>query len=230
MKALILDDEAPALKILSHYATKIPFIDIVGTTTSVYEAMELVSKNKVDLLLTDIEMPDLSGVDLVRSLNPRPLVIFTTAYDEYALDGFELDVVDYLVKPIRFERFLKALHKAHKLFNLEKKNIENTPIEYLTVKVEYNNVNIRLDRINYIEGLKDYVKIHTIDHKVILTRLNLKGIFTKLPKEDFIRIHRSYIIAVSKISAYQKHRIQLGNVELPVGKAYNQQVLDRLVN
>jgi len=227
MNTIIIDDEQPAIKILSQFAAKVPFLTVKAATTNPFEALEMLSAQKIDLLLTDIEMPDISGVELVRSLEQKPLIIFTTAYENYALQGYELDIVDYLVKPIRFERFLKGINKANKLFNLNRQFDEKQNIQYLTIKVEYKNVKIPLDEILYIKGLKDYVRIYTTE-KMHLTRLNLKGIENKLPAKDFIRIHRSFIVARSKITAFQQSQVTIGNEQLPIGNSFQQKVLQLL--
>ena len=230
MKTIIIDDEMPAIKILSQFAAIIPFLEVKAATTNPFEALELMSSEKIDLLLTDIEMPDLSGVELVRSMEQKPLVIFTTAYEDYALQGYELDIVDYLVKPIRFERFLKAINKANKLFNLNHQFVEKDEkqeIEYLTIKVEYKTIKVPLNSILYIEGLKDYVKIYTTG-EMYVTRLNLKGIESKLPSEDFLRIHRSYIAALSKITSFQKSQVLIADKTLPIGESYRATLLNKL--
>ncbi len=224
MNLIIIDDELPAIKILSQFAAKIAYLNIRAATTNPFEALELLSKEKIDLILTDIEMPDLSGVALVRSLEQKPMVIFTTAYENYALEGYELDIVDYLVKPIRFERFLKAINKAHKLYNLNHQFATKTKVEYLTIKVEYKTVKIDFNEILYIEGLKDYVKIFTTK-EMYLTRLNLKGIVSKLPNPNFLRIHRSYIAALSKIESFQKSQVVIDNKTLPIGDSYRDALL-----
>jgi len=225
MRTIIIDDEKPAISILSTFIKKIPFLKLQLATTNAFEAIELLNNKQCDLLFLDIEMPDITGIDFLESIEYKPLVIFTTAYEQYALKGYELDVVDYLVKPIRFERFFKAANKACQRF---KSNSPTVPFNnFLLVKSEYKTVRIELEEILYIEGLKDYVKIYT-QKEMILTRLNLKGIQAKLPREQFIRIHRSFIASLSKVSAFQKQHITIGNKVLPIGEAYRQALLDRL--
>lgn len=227
MKTIIIDDEQPAIKILRQFAAKIPFLEVLKATSNPMEVLEIMATQKIDLLLTDIEMPDISGVELVRSLEQKPLIIFTTAYENYALQGYELDIVDYLVKPIRFTRFLKAINKANKLFSLQQQFDNQQTVQYLSIKVEYKTVKIALDDILYIEGLKDYVKIYTTE-KMYLTRLNLKGIETKLPSDKFIRIHRSFIIAKAKITTFQKSQISIGEQQFPIGSSYQEKVRQQL--
>ncbi len=227
MKTIILDDEKPAIKILSAFVEKIPFLDLLLATTNAFEAMELINKENVDLLLSDIEMPDITGIELLNSLETKPLVIFTTAYEQYALKGYELDIVDYLVKPIRFDRFLKGINKANRIF--QNHSDKPTPIkeQFLFVKTDYKTIKIPFDHILYIEGLKDYVKIFTED-RMILTRLNLKGIGLKLSNDQFIRIHRSFIINLSKINSFQKSQVSIGQVFLPIGETYKNDLFDKL--
>ncbi len=217
MNALIIDDEEPAIKILQNFAAKVPFLNIDLATTNALEGIQFLSSNKVDLILLDIEMPDISGIEFVKSLNHKPLIIFTTAYEEYALKGYELDITDYLLKPIRFERFLKAVNKANALCTSSSAQPE---LDHVYVKSEYQTIKILFKDILYIEGLKDYVKIHTTE-KTIITRLNVKGIHSKLPSNKFVRVHRSFIVSLSKINAFQKQQIRIGNTEIPIGDAYS---------
>lgn len=215
MKTLILDDELPAVNILTGFVKKVPYLDLALATTDPYEALSLIQSKKIDLLLLDIEMPDLSGIEFVKKIKNPPALIFTTAYEEYALLGYELDVVDYLLKPIRFERFKVATDKAKER---QVKLTEKQPL-FIEVKSEYQTVRIALDAILYVEGLKDYVKIFTAE-KVVLTRLNLKGIMAKLPPELFVRIHRSFIINSAMITGYNKQYIVINERKIPIGKTY----------
>lgn len=226
LRVVILDDEKPAVDILTRYVEKVSFLELVLATTNAYEGLTILNTLKVDVLLIDIEMPDVNGLELVKSLNNKPFIIFTTAYKEYALDGFELDVIDYLLKPIRFERFLKAINKAHKQYNLTQQ-INLPDSDFLLIKVEYKTVRLKFSDIIYIEGCKDYVKIFTIRGR-LLTRLNLKNIQSRLPEKEFIRIHRSYIVSFSKINSFQKNEIYIENKTLPVGDFYKSSVNKKL--
>ena len=227
MQTLIIDDEQPAIRLLSVFVKKVPSLKLQLATTNAFEGLELMNKINIDLLFLDIEMPDITGIELLQSLEKKPLVVFTTAYEKYALKGYELDIVDYLVKPIPFDRFLKAVNKVQKLFqNNQPKIISNQPA-FLFVKSDYKTIKIPFQKILYIEGLKDYVKIYT-QEKMIMTRLNLKGIEEKLPGENFVRIHRSYIAAFSKITSFQKSQISIGDKDLPIGDAYRKKVFDKL--
>ncbi|MEM7371886.1 MAG: LytTR family DNA-binding domain-containing protein [Bacteroidota bacterium] len=227
MHTLIIDDEKPAINLLSGFVQRLPFLQLSLATTNAFEGLDILERQNIDLLLLDIEMPDISGIDLVKSLKKPPMVIFTTAYEQYAIQGFELDVVDYLVKPIRFERFLKGVNKARKLFLNHRAGDSPPKDQFLFVKANYQTIRIDFDDILYIEGLKDYVKIYT-GKKMVVTRLNLKGIAEKLPEDQFIRIHRSFIVSLSKIAAFQKGNISLGDRQLPVGDTYREALMRRL--
>lgn len=227
MKTIILDDEQLAIQLLSNFANKIPFLQLTLATTNAFQALETINNQPVDLLLLDIEMPDITGIELLNALERKPMVIFTTAYEQYAIKGYELDVIDYLLKPIRFDRFLKGINKAHKLHQSQQPLQASTKEDFLFVKVDYQTVRIAFNDIRYIEGLKDYVKIFT-QTEMILTRLNLKGIQEKLPKDQFMRVHRSFIISLSKITSFQKSQISLDDQIIPIGETYRTKLLEKL--
>ena len=218
MNILILDDEEPAIKLLALFIERTPNVELILATTNINEALETLQKETIDLLLLDIEMPDINGVQFLKSLKSAPFVIFTTAYEKYAIEGFNLNVVDYLLKPIRYERFLLGINKAHRLH----KDVKNGS-SFLYIKSNYQTVKILFDNILFIEGVKDYVKIHTIDRKW-LTRLNVKNINEKLPEGQFIRIHKSYIVSISKITSFQKHHLFIENNKIPIGDTYVEEV------
>ena len=226
LRVVIIDDEKPAVDILSRFVQKISFLELIESTTDAFEGLNILNTQEIDLLLVDIEMPDINGVELVKSLTREPMIIFTTAFKEYAIDGYELDVIDYLLKPIRFERFLKAVNKANQLYSL--KHPENRSLqESILIKVEYKTIRLKFEDIIYIEGCKDYVKIFTTNG-MQLTRLNLKNIQSKLPEAHFMRIHRSYIVSFSKVVKFQKNEIYLGDKVIPIGESYKEHVLKRL--
>lgn len=230
MKCLILEDELPAMELLKEYLQKIPFIKVVGTCFDAFEAQEFLSKNKVDLLFSDIEMPVLTGLQFLRTLTNPPLVIFTTAYQQHALEGYELDVVDYLLKPYNFERLLKAVNKAHTRWQRADIDPDKTKKDTgsLFVYSEYKEIKISYSQILYIQGLKDYVKIYIMGReKPILTRHNIKAILEKLPNDLFMRIHNSYIIALDKITSFQKTKIYINELILPLGQSYSQEFLEK---
>lgn len=227
MNTIIIDDEKPAVKVLTDFVQKVPFLQLKLATTDAFEGLQILNSTDIDLLFLDVEMPDINGLELLKSLKKKPNVIFTTAYEKYALRGYELDVLDYLVKPIRFERFLKAVNKANHLHQLSKENTNKENDDYLLIKVEYKNVKIQLSDITYIEGLKDYVKIYT-KTTMFMTRMNLKAISSKLPDDQFIRVHRSYVVSQAKITSFQKGQVFLEKTAIPVGITYQDELQQRL--
>ncbi len=229
LKTIIIDDELPAVKVLTSFVESIPFLELTLATTNAFEGLNVLNMGQVDLLFVDIEMPDISGIELLKSLQNSPLVILTTAYEEYALQGFELDVIDYLMKPIRFERFVRAVNKAQRSlpFKTEQFTAYQEENEYITLKVEYKNIKISFEDILYVEGLKDYVKVYTVQG-MYMPRLNLKNIEQKLPASKFIRVHRSFIIPIDKIISYQKTQVQLEERSIPIGVTYQEKLMDRL--
>jgi DNA-binding LytR/AlgR family response regulator len=223
LRCIAIDDEPFALEILSDDIKKIAFLELIATFSSALDASTWLSTNAVDLIFLDIQMPTLAGTQFLRTIPNPPMVIFTTAYEQFALEGFELNVIDYLLKPIPFERFLKAVQKAYDLFELRKKEGPSpAAVErgFLFVFSEYKEIKLYYDEILYVEGLKDYVKIFTKQFpKPILTRLNLKAIEAKLPK-GFCRVHNSFIVALDQITATQKTKIQIEKWEIPIGNRY----------
>jgi DNA-binding LytR/AlgR family response regulator len=221
LKCIAVDDEPFALKLIADDIQKIPFLQLVKTFSSPLEALDYLKKNPVDLLFLDIQMPVVKGTELLRVLENPPLVIITTAYEQYALEGFELNALDYLMKPIPFERFLKAVNKAYDLHKLLRRNTEKSNDSFFFVHSEYKEVKLFHNQIKYIEGLKDYVKIFlTTQDRPILTRLNLKGIESKLLPDQFSRVHNSYIVSLSKISSVQKSQLFIENVCIPIGEKF----------
>lgn len=227
MNTVIIDDEAPAIKLLANFVEKVPFLRLTLATQDAFKGMEAINDQQVDLVLLDIEMPDISGIELLKALEKKPLVVFTTAYENYALQGYELDVLDYLVKPIRFDRFLKAMNKARKMHRASQGASPDQVEGHLLIKVEYKNIKIDFSDILYIEGLKDYVKVYT-KAAMYLTRLNLKNIQSKLPPERFMRVHRSFIVASSKITSFQKGQVFIDTLKIPVGATYQEALMKRL--
>jgi len=220
LKCLAVDDEPFALRLMQDEIKKIQFLDCVGTSSSAAAAIPFI-ENGIDLLFLDIQMPNLTGIQFLRTLKNPPMVIMTTAYEKYALDGFELDVVDYLVKPIIFERLLKAANKARELFLLRNSETNKSGQSFV-VHANYKKIKIFYDDVLYIEGLKDYVKIFlTSSSKAILTRMNLKGIESILPPDIFFRIHNSFIVNLTKISSFQKNQVFVNKIALPVGEKFS---------
>jgi two-component system LytT family response regulator len=224
LKCVAIDDEPLALQLIKTYASRLPNIQLVNAFEDAISGSEYLAKNQVDLLFLDINMPDISGVDLARSLENKPLLIFTTAYREFAMEGFELDAVDYLLKPIQFDNFTKACQKAidYKNFRDHPKQVEEDAFIY--VYSEYRQVKVVLGEISHIESMEDYVKIHRDGQKPLLTLMTLKKVLEILPEKKFLRIHRSYIVAVSRIKSIQHKKVRLGNIELPIGDAFADQL------
>jgi two-component system, LytTR family, response regulator len=222
MTCIIVDDESPARVLLEDNIRKFPYLELIGQARNAAEAMVLLAREKVDLMFLDIQMPGLTGLELLGSLRRQPLVILVTAFEEHALEGFELEVVDYLVKPVPLSRFAKAVQKANELFELRKLSREKTsaPQEHVFINANYSLVRVLLDEILLIEGLKDYVKIWLVSGKEIITRLSLKSVEEKLDPARFMRIHKSYIIAMGKIESVQKTQLVIGGREIPIGEGY----------
>ena len=228
MNCIIVDDEPLARDLLEDFVSRVPFLKLKALCKSGYEAMEVLQKEKIDLLFLDIQMPDLSGIQLFQSLTEKPQVIFTTAYHDYAVEGFDLDATDYLVKPFAFERFLKAANKAFRIYHIDntktdslKQTTDNTNRDFMFIKEGTSTVRINVDEVLYIEGLKDYIKIF-VKGKFHLALMTMKAMEEKLPKNKFIRVHRSYIIAVSKIDTIERNRIIIGEKWIPVGDYYKE--------
>ena len=228
LKCVAIDDEPPALRLLEQYILRTPGIELLHAFDDAVSGAEFLRKFNVDLLFLDINMPDITGIDLVRSLVKKPLVIFTTAYKKFAFEGFELEAVDYLLKPIEFNRFSKAVNKA---MTSHHQKIMITENEYLFVRSEYRMLKIDISTIEYIEGLEDYIKIHLINSKPVLTLMTLKAIIEKLPAHKFKRIHRSYIIAASQLVSVLNKKVTLASPkELPVSDSYIEAVNEWMQN
>jgi two-component system LytT family response regulator len=230
MTCIIVDDESPARVLLEDNIRKFPYLELIGQARNAAEAMVLLAREKVDLMFLDIQMPGLTGLELLGSLRRQPLVILVTAFEEHALEGFELEVVDYLVKPVPLSRFAKAVQKANELYELRKLSLEKTsaPQEHVFINANYSLVRVMLDDILLIEGLKDYVRIWLVSGKEIITRLSLKSVEEKLDPPRFMRIHKSYIIAMGKIESVQKTQLVIGGREIPIGEGYRALLQDYL--
>lgn len=223
LRCLAIDDEPLALELLEDNISKVPFLQLVGACAHPLEAMQVLQHEPVDLIFLDIQMPGLTGLQFIQSLAIKPMFILITAYEKYALDGYTLDVVDYLVKPVSLERFIKASHKAlhlHQLKNNQASPQKELLPEYLFVNVEYSLVKLVIAQIMWIEGLKDYIKIHLQGNKPVITRMNMKTIEDQLPPARFLRIHKSYIVSVNYITAVRKSSVFINDIELPVGENY----------
>ncbi|MES2371862.1 MAG: LytTR family DNA-binding domain-containing protein [Bacteroidota bacterium] len=220
LKCIAIDDEPLALELIRQYVDRVPELQLVQTFDDAITGGEFLRANTVDLLFIDINMPDITGIELVRSLKNKPATIFTTAYKKFAFEGFELEAVDYLLKPISYERFLKAVKRVID-FHAVKNSAKESASEHFFVRSEYRMVKIELDEIDYVEGLEDYIKIHFANAKPVLTLMTLKAVLEKLPEEKFKRIHRSYIIPVNKVQSILNRKLTLTNgTELPVSDSY----------
>jgi len=220
---IAIDDEPLALQLISGYIGKTPGLNLSGRFDNPLDAAEFLQDNQVDLIFVDIQMPDLSGVEFTRLIEKGPKVIFTTAYEKYALEGYKLDIVDYLLKPFSYEEFLASVQKAQRLIKLEQKAEEKVDSneEFLFLKSDYKIKRINFDDILYVEGLKDYVKIYTRnDPKPVLSLSTLKLLESKLPEEKFMRVHRSFIVNLSKIATIERSRIVFGKTYIPVSDQY----------
>lgn len=217
IRCIALDDEPLALQVIAQYCSKINFVQLEKAFTNPDEAKDYLLNNKIDLLFLDIQMPDINGMQFYKNLKEKPIVIFTTAFSNYAVDGFNVEAVDYLLKPFEFERFLKALYKAKE--TIEFHHQQEIEMGSLYVKVNYEMMRINLKDIDLIEALDDYVKIYIKPYPV-LTLMTLKGMLEKLPASFFTRIHRSYIIPLNKIEKFSKNKVVVAGKELPIGNSY----------
>jgi two-component system, LytTR family, response regulator len=231
LTCVIVDDEPLARQLLTEYVRKIPYLQLVEVCASPLAAMEVLRSQPVDLLFLDIQMPEITGLTLLKVLQQKPLVVLTTAYSEYALESYELDVVDYLLKPISFDRFLRAVEKAHQRNTAATPPPSaDTPVKeasqpFIFVKDGTKLVKIRLSDILYVEGLKDYVAIHTRQQKIV-TLQRLKNLEVQLPADQFIRIHHSYIVSLEGIDSVHKEKVQVGSVFLPISETYRKPFKD----
>ncbi|OFY64476.1 MAG: DNA-binding response regulator [Bacteroidetes bacterium RBG_13_42_15] len=233
ISTIAIDDEPLALQLITGYIEKTPGLKLAGKFDNPLDAMDFIARENVDLIFIDIQMPDLSGLEFTRSMTKGPKVIFTTAYAKYALDGFKLDVVDYLLKPFSFEEFLKAVQKVQRLIKLEKGIPDQVDAnnEFLFLKSDYKIKRINFNDILYIEGLKDYVKIYTQNSiKPVMSLTTMKLLESKLPESRFMRVHRSFIVNLEKIDTIERSRIVFGKTYIPVTDQYKdkfQEFLDK---
>ena len=237
LNVIIVDDEPLAIDVMTSHVSKIPQLHLVKTCSNAFEANEAINAHPIDLIFLDIQMPQLTGIDFLKSLTNPPMVIFTTAYSNYAIEGFELDAVDYLLKPISFERFLKSVNRAidehAKSTTTGKGTVAEKDADFIFIKADKKLIKVKYDDILYIEGLKDYVIIRLKDGSRVITLQTMKSLESKLPSDRFKRIHRSYIVGISKIEALVGNMIEVkekGQIKhLPVGKNYRDELL-ALVN
>lgn len=218
LKAIVVDDEPMALEVVRSHAEKVPFVDLQAAFTDAFEAIAYLQKHEVDLMFLDIKMPDISGIDLLKSLNKKPLVIFTTAYSEHAVLSFELDAIDYLLKPFSLARFIKACNKASELYNLRNSSAEKN---YIFLRTGYEQVKVCFDDIEYLEATGNYVNF-VLSEKTVLSRLTITEVGEMLPANKFIRVHRSFIAAINKIDKIERHQLTINGAIIPVGTSYSQ--------
>jgi len=231
LNCIAIDDEPLALQLLADNISKVPYLHLVASCGDVFEATRALQENQVDLIFIDIQMPGLTGLQFIESLAKRPMVILITAYKQYALEGYSLDVVDYLVKPVPMERFIRACNKAQELYLLKTSGgrLPNGPVaEYMFVNVGYSLFKVVFTDIEWIEGLKDYLQIHLKSSpKPVIVRMSFKAIEEQLPPGQFVRIHKSFVVSVSSITAIRKTSVFINEHEFPVGDTYRE-VIDRL--
>jgi DNA-binding LytR/AlgR family response regulator len=230
IKCLIIDDEPPARDVLRRYIEELPMLEYCGECGNAIQALTFLQQKNIDLLFLDIRMPQLTGIDFLKTLKNPPKVIFTTAFSEYALEGYELDVVDYLMKPIRFDRFLKAVNKAFPVQNFKEEQTQKTMPKtseansFVYFRADRKMVKVLLSDIVYIESMKDYVKVIT-DNNTIITKQSISSVETMLPEKKFIRTHRSFIVSVDKVKSFTTELIEVGKMEVPIGKLYRNMVM-----
>lgn len=232
IRCLVIDDEPPAREIIKQYITDTPMLQLTGECGNAIQAISFLQQQEIDLIFLDIRMPQLSGTDFLKTLSHPPKVIFTTAHAEYALDGYELDVMDYLLKPIRFDRFLKAVNKAYQqtaIRNMQERSTGEPEKKdsFVYFRADRKMIKVMLSHILYIESMKDYVKVVT-DNETIITKQSISSVEAMLPEQKFIRTHRSYIVSVAAIHSFTSELINVGKAEIPIGKLYRQQVLKTL--
>jgi len=218
MTSIAIDDEPVALEVIRAHAAKVPFLELKAEFTDAFKALDYLQKNQIDLLFLDIKMPDISGLEFLRSLNKKPLVIFTTAYSEHAVTSFELDAVDYLLKPFSLARFVKACTKANELYQFRNNHQSQ---DYIFIKTGYEQVKVRFDDIFYIEAEGNYVNVVSKNGKY-LTRMTFTEMDSLLPSSKFVRLHRSYIVSLAAIDKIERHQVLINGQLIPVGESYAQ--------
>lgn len=231
ISCVIVDDEPVARAILTSFVAKIPNLELVKSCKNAMEAFEVANQQKIDIFFLDINMPDISGLSLAKSINQKAKIIFTTAYREYAVDGFNLQAVDYLLKPISFDRFLQAINTYFQGVSIIEKQVKvtetNQKNDFVFVRSDRKMIKINFDEILYVESLSDYIKIHLKD-KTIVTRETISNLETKLPAKNFLRIHRSFIVNLKKAVSYTNEFVEIGKNAIPISRTYKENVLKKL--
>jgi two-component system LytT family response regulator len=221
MKAIAIDDEPIALEIVRSHAAKVPFLELKAEFTDAFKALEYLQKESIDLIFLDIKMPDISGIDFFNSLSKKPLLIFTTAYTEHAVISFEMDAVDYLLKPFSLPRFIRSCNKAYELYNY--RNTTETQ-DYIFIKTGYEQLKVLYDDILYLEAAGNYVTFVLKDKKV-MSRSTFNEIVSLLPADRFVRVHRSYIVSVGRVDKLERHQVTIGGLTVPISEAYRQDLI-----
>lgn len=224
IKCLVVDDEPMALRLIESYAKKTPFLELRAACSNAFEALEILEDENIDLVFLDIQMPELTGVELSKTLSKNTRVIFTTAFNEYALDGFKADALDYLLKPFSFDEFYNSALRAKEWFALVRSQSTAKPeTDFLFVKADYKQLKISFNEILYFEGVRDYVKIALTENKrSVLTRMNLKALEAELPESKFMRIHRSFVVNLDKIDSIERSQVIIGNQRITVADQYKE--------
>ncbi|MDE5430936.1 LytR/AlgR family response regulator transcription factor [Elizabethkingia meningoseptica] len=226
IKCLIVDDEPLAIRLIEKHIAKIDNLEVVATCNTALKAFEILNLQKIDLMFLDIKMPNITGIEFLKNLKNPPKTILTTAYRDYAIEGYDLDVIDYLLKPITFERFFKAIDRfLSSTAKNELKNKDNVPDKFILIKSGIKNHKININDIVYIESLKDYIKINIADGRNITSKYKIGDIQEELHGSDFMRIHRSFIINTMKITAFTSNEIEVNTIEIPIGASYKENVL-----
>lgn len=235
MNCIVVDDENMGRKLLEENVRQIPFLNLVASCKNAFEAMEQLQTNSIDLIFLDIQMPGMLGTQLIQTLAKKPLVIFVTAYDNYAVESYQLDAVDYLMKPVSLERFSLAANKAYQLFNMQKPVAQTVSVpqealeDFFFVNVEYSLVRISIQQISHIEGLKDYVKIFLDgERRPVLTKMTMKSIEAKVLPHGFMRVHKSFIVNLRRIESIKQQRIKIGTFDIPVSDSHAADLMEKL--
>ena len=232
IRCLLVDDEPLALEVLQSHISNSNGLEVAGICKNALEALDILHKKQVDLIFLDIKMPTLLGTDFLKSLSNPPKVIFVTAYREFAMDGFELDAIDYLLKPVSFEKFLKALSKVKRLMGhdyiIQAEESRKNPEAFVYMKVDKSMQKVFVNEILYVESRRDYVKVFLSTGKSFLAKQSISSMINLLSEQSFLRVHRSFLVSVDRITGYNNNDIQLGSLEIPIGKLYKQQVMEAI--
>ncbi len=239
MNCIILDDDLTAQSTVADFIEHVPYLNLISKCSTAFEAYDELHKHKIDLIFLDAQLPGISGIDFIRSLDEKPMIIFTTQFREYALEAFNLNAMDYLLKPISFDRFLKASNKAYEYYSLKSLKLKtagkvkevNSASDFILVKADYKTIKVNLDDILYVEGLKDYIKIFTVgSEKPIVTLNSLKRMQENLPSERFARVHKSFIISLNHIKVINKTQVVIGKTYIPIGESYKDVFISEIEN